>query len=168
MNNCFCQNPSKQLKIVIIRHGEKPPQGDNLSCQGLNRSLQLTNVLHAKFGVPSYVYVPSLSLGKSTSKARMYQTIVPFAAKYNLAINTKFDESDAKGIAQTVISKSGTVLLVWEHKEILEIVKKLGVNDKNLSWDDNDYDSIWIVTFTNGKPSITRDHENIKPANDCR
>jgi hypothetical protein len=31
-------SPDKALKIVIIRHGEKPESGDNLSCQGYNCS----------------------------------------------------------------------------------------------------------------------------------
>ena len=39
----------KNLKVVIIRHGEKPADksegGDNLSCQGQNRALQLPAVL---------------------------------------------------------------------------------------------------------------------------
>ena len=31
--------PDNRLKIVIIRHGEKPETGDNLSCQGESRAL---------------------------------------------------------------------------------------------------------------------------------
>ena len=42
----------KNLKVVIIRHGEKPADkadgGDNLSCQGQNRALQLPAVLIKK------------------------------------------------------------------------------------------------------------------------
>jgi len=34
-----CQNAGGGLKIVIIRHGEKPDNGDNLNCQGLNRAM---------------------------------------------------------------------------------------------------------------------------------
>ena len=29
--------PDNNLKVVIIRHGEKPENGDNLSCQGESR-----------------------------------------------------------------------------------------------------------------------------------
>ena len=35
-------------KVIIIRHGEKPDEGDNLSCQGFNRAFQLADVLYAK------------------------------------------------------------------------------------------------------------------------
>jgi hypothetical protein len=35
--------------IVIVRHGEKPPAGlGQLSCQGLNRALALSQVLFEK------------------------------------------------------------------------------------------------------------------------
>jgi hypothetical protein len=167
-STAFGQHGKPSLKVVIIRHGEKPVEGDNLSCQGLNRALELSEVLHKKIGVPAYTYVPAPSLGKSTARARMYQTIVPFAAKYNLTINTDYDVKDAKGIAQTVLDKSGTVLLVWEHNMIPEIVRKLGVKDTNLAWSDNDFDSMWIVSFTNGKVALTKESEHINPSKECK
>src|ERR1039457_3257013 len=82
-------------RVIIIRHGEKPDVGDNLTCKGLNRSLLLPAVLYAKFKTPHYIYVPTLKTGKSTGEARMYQTIVPYTVKYNLIINSKFDVTDA-------------------------------------------------------------------------
>ncbi|HWY33058.1 MAG TPA: hypothetical protein VNX68_00345, partial [Nitrosopumilaceae archaeon] len=70
--------------VIIIRHGEKPLKGKNLNCQGLNRSLKLPAVLYSKFGIPGNVYVPSLDNNISTGHARMFQTVIPLAAKYNL------------------------------------------------------------------------------------
>ena len=154
-------------KIVIIRHGEKPEKGDNLSCRGLNRAMQLTDVLYRKAGIPDKIYTPAINLGSSTSAARMYQTVVPFVVKYNLQVNTKYDVKDAKGIAAAILKQKGTVLLVWEHKAILKIAKALGIDDPNLNWDDNDFDSIWIITFQNGKPVLTRDREGINPVDKC-
>src|ERR1700709_617507 len=84
---CYSQ---KNLKIVIIRHGEKPDDGDNLNCQGLNRSLALPRVLYNKFGVASYLFVPVISGGKKTKSGRMFQTITPYAIKYNLPINSNY------------------------------------------------------------------------------
>ena len=43
-----------QQTIVLLRHGEKPSAGlGQLTCQGLNRSLALPDVLLAKFGKPT-------------------------------------------------------------------------------------------------------------------
>lgn len=153
-------------RIVIIRHGEKPDQGDNLSCQGLSRALQLPAVLNSKFGTPSTIYVPAIDMGKSTDVARMYQTIVPFAIKYNLKVNTKYEVDDVNDLVAGIGKRQGTVLVVWEHKAIGKILKALGLPDKE-KWPDDDFDSIWIITYKNGAPVLTKDHENIHPGNNC-
>jgi hypothetical protein len=153
-------------KIVIIRHGEKPDKGDNLTCQGLNRALKLVNVLHQKIGTPDYIYVPAINTGKSTSTARMYQTVIPFAVKYNLDINSKYEVKNAEELVSSVKKKSGTILLVWEHKAIQEILKTLGIENPP-AWSDNDFDSMFIITFRQGKATLTKDRENITPKNSC-
>jgi hypothetical protein len=158
---------ASSLKVIIIRHGEKPVKGDNLTCQGLNRSLQLPGLLSSKFGVPDYIYVPSLGLGKSTKHSRMFQTVIPLAAKYNLSINSNYEEKDSAGVANDIKAKHGTVLVVWEHHAISSIVKALGVVSSDLIWNDADYDSIWVITFLNGTATLTRDKENLKPAIGC-
>jgi hypothetical protein len=158
--------PDKTLKVVIIRHGEKPETGDNLSCQGEKRALQLPTVLYRKFNKPDYTYVPSLGLGKSTTHARMFQTVTPFAIKYNLAVNSEFDEKDYSKIADHVLNKTGTVLMVWEHSAIPPLAGELGVHNPP-HWDGKDFDSIWVITFTTGKASLSIDKEGITPSPDC-
>lgn len=81
------------LTIVIVRHGEKPEQGDNLSCQGLNRALALPPVL-MKFGHPNLAYVPALKQGDSTAHARMFQTVTPTAVQLTLTVNSQYAEDD--------------------------------------------------------------------------
>lgn len=165
-NSSGQQSSSLLKKVIIIRHGEKPDQGDNLSCQGLNRALQLPDVLNKKFGTPNYIFVPAISGGKKTSTARMYQTIVPFAIKYNLTINSNYDVSDTKGLVANVLKKEGTVLLVWEHKHIDNILKEFGLTASK--WADDDFDSIIIIDFQNGKATVTRDKEGLNPAANCK
>ena len=83
-------HPQQNLTIFIMRHGEKPKDGDNLSCQGLNRALALPSILANQIGTPDFIYVPAIKSADSTRHARMFQTITPFAIKYNLAINSQF------------------------------------------------------------------------------
>lgn len=158
---------TENLKVVFIRHAEKPEKGDNLTCQGLNRALQLPTVLYAKYGLPSSLFAPGLGLGEATKHARMFQTIAPFAIKYNLSINTSHAEKDSALIAQDLKSRKGTIIVVWEHKAIAPIVRSLGVTAPNLIWPDTDYDSIWIVTFTNGKAVLSKDKEGLHPSEVC-
>jgi len=83
--------PTKvSLRVVMIRHGEKPSKGDNLCPKGLSRALALPDVLDKKIGVPDFTYVPKLNTGDATSSARMFQTVTPFAVKHNLTINCSF------------------------------------------------------------------------------
>lgn len=155
------------LKIVLVRHGEKEALGDNLNCVGLNRALQLPKVLVAKFGVPAGVYVPTVDPKKSASHARMFQTASPLAIKYNLAINTKYGVDDYPGLAQALEARTGTVVVVWEHKAMNNILKALGVKTKGIKWADEDFDGIWIVTYKNGKAVLTVDKEGLHPAANC-
>jgi hypothetical protein len=155
-----------RLKVVIIRHGEKPEPGDNLSCQGENRALQLPAVLYQKFSKPDYTYVPQLESGKSTAHARMFQTVTPFAIKYDLRVNSEFGKNDYSKIANQVLKQTGTVLMVWEHKAIRPLAEKLGVNNLT-DWEDTDFDSIWVITFKDGKASLSIDNEGITPSPSC-
>ena len=159
-------NANAPLKVVFIRHGEKPKKGNNLTCDGFNRSLQLPNVLYKKFGIPTNLYVSALGLGEETKHCRMFETIIPFAVKYNLSINTKFEEKDASGIASEILKENGTVLVVWEHKAIAPIVNALGVKQE-LKWADDDFDSIWIVTFDKGTAVLSTDKEGIVTSSVC-
>jgi hypothetical protein len=157
---------SDDLKAVIIRHGEKPENGDNLSCQGENRALQLPSVLYAKFGSPAFTYVPSLRLDDATKHARMLQTISPFAIKYNLTVNSKFGEKNVADVVKEIKKKTGTVLLVWGHSAIPDLAKALGVKHPP-GWDGKDFDSIWIITYSKGVASLSFDQEGLQPSAEC-
>jgi hypothetical protein len=158
--------PSNNLKVVIIRHGEKPKKGDNLSCQGQNRALQLASVLHAKLNVPDEIYVPSIKSDDATKHSRMFQTISPFAIKYNLPINSKYNAEENEKIVKNVFKKNGVVLMVWEHNAIQALAGALGV-DGSPRWADADFDSIWIINYQGGKANLTIDKEAINPTAEC-
>jgi hypothetical protein len=164
--NTACSQ-SSNLKLVFIRHGEKPDDGDNLNCQGINRSMQLPGVLFKKFGKPNNIYVPSPNSGRVTKRARMLQTITPFVAKYNLNINSQYDVEDAKKLSNALLNESGTIIIVWEHNNIASIVKHLGVNANSLRWPNGDFDSIWMVTFSKGSAVLTKDKEGLNPSSGC-
>ena len=166
----FCGTATGQsddLRVVLIRHAEKPKKGDNLNCQGLNRSRELPAVLRSRFGLPVAIFVPAMAFGDSTKHARMFQTVVPFAAKYNLPVSTRFGEDDTAELGGAVRGKRGTVLIVWEHSRIPAIVRSLGVSEAGLKWPDGDYDSIWIVTYRNGVAVMERSKEGLTPGEEC-
>jgi hypothetical protein len=155
------------LRIILIRHGEKPADGDNLSCAGFNRSIKLPAVLKSKFGIPDYIYVPAPSTGKRTSNCRMLQTVLPFAIKNNLPINTTYTVDATDLLAKKMRKQTGTILVVWEHKQLGDIIKALGLKDLPSKWKDDDYDSIFIITYPKKKAVLTVDQEGITPSADC-
>jgi hypothetical protein len=57
--------------------------------------------------------------------------------------------------------------VVWQHDKIDNIVKALGVDTKGMKWGDDDFDSIWIINFKNGKGTLTVDKENLNPPDAC-
>jgi hypothetical protein len=96
----------------------------------------------------------------------MFQTITPLAIKNELEINSSYSGNDHEGIADNVLSKKGTVLLVWKHSKIDEIAQNLGVKNPP-KWRSQDYDSIWIVSFNNGKASLGIEQQGIIPSANC-
>src|SRR3982750_2445612 len=78
--------------IVFLRHGEKPSGGyGQLTCQGFNRSLDLPQVLTAKFGRPNVLYAPSPAVKVADSAGSFYYvrplaTIEPTAIKLGMPV----------------------------------------------------------------------------------
>jgi hypothetical protein len=140
--------PEPPLRVVIIRHGEKPEVGDNLSCAGLNRALALPVVLDKVFSTPpNYTFVPEIGIGgKRTTRMRMLQTVMPYAVQHNLTIDTNYEVESTREFAKRLRRLRGSVLVVWEHHSIVEIARALGLKDAE-EWNSDDFDSIWTITF---------------------
>jgi hypothetical protein len=153
-----------ELRIVIIRHGEKSNDDNNLSCKGLNRSWLLPAVVYRKFGIPSKIYVPSIEARSTTKHLRMMQTVTPLAVTYHVQINTRYDENDYDRIAKALSRERGLVVVAWEHGAIQPIIHALVPSAGNIRWRDDDYDTICIISFKGGKPFLTFDAEHINPS----
>ena len=161
------QGKEAELRVVLIRHGEKPASGNELSCKGINRANALPAVLNAKIGLPGIVYVPYSGPGGTAKHSRMSQTITPFTNKYRLLLNSDYKVDDIRGVTRKILKQKGTVLVVWEHNGLEDIAKQLGVEGK-LRWKDEDYDGIWIITFSKkGKARLAVDQEGLHPSNKC-
>src|SRR5271156_394646 len=82
--------------IVLVRHGEKPPQGlGQLTCKGLNRALALPDVLIKRYGKPDFIYAPNPSIqvtdrsNTSYSYVRPLVTIEPTAIRLAMPVNAQ-------------------------------------------------------------------------------
>jgi hypothetical protein len=162
------EKTTNDLTIVIIRHGEKYAKGSNLNCKGLNRAIHIPAVINQQFaqlGRPLMIFVPTIKTGAVTSEDRMFQTATPLAVNDSVPINSQYDETNTQGLADTLKKLNGFQVVVWEHSNIPKLGKALGLSKKDsLSWIGSDFDTIWIVTFPNGrkhKPVLQKSAEGL-------
>jgi len=153
-------------KIIIIRHGEKDKADEtnhNLDEKGFNRSIKLPEVLLKKFENITAIYTPAV-IPPSAKNIRSLQTVTPTAIKLKININTTFPANDVKQLSEELKNPKldgKTVLVVWQHDQIIDMLKYLGVADAPEKWKSKEFDAIFIVTFKNGKTALSIDRENI-------
>jgi len=164
--------------IVFLRHGEKPASGlGQLTCQGLNRSLALPDVLLAKYGTPDYLYAPNPAVkiadpGGSFFYVRPLATIEPTAVRTGVSINTGYGYTDIASLQQLLIKSSKantTIFVAWEHAYLVKIVQNImnqyGGGQAVPAWTTGDYDSLYVLTVNYTSNGITaqfhRDSEGL-------
>jgi hypothetical protein len=166
--------------IVMVRHGEKPEGGlGQLSCQGLNRSLALPNVLFGKFGKPFAIFAPDPGVqkndqGQKYNYIRPLATIEPTAIRAGLPVNTQWGFTDIGALKTALLNKelqNKTVFVAWEH-QLLEqlardILRQLDADAAGVpTWESKDFDSIYVIDITqdnngNKHASFRVDHQNL-------
>jgi hypothetical protein len=157
-----------QQTIVFMRHGEKPTGGyGQITCQGLNRALQLPDVLIAKFGKPNYIYAPNPTVKISDPAGSFYYlrplaTIEPTAIRLGMNVWTKYGYNDIAGLQSGLISSTkanATIFVAWEHqwlqKAVQNIMNAYGGGAAVTAWVSCDYDSLYVVRVDYIGSSIT-------------
>lgn len=151
-------NARAEQTIVFFRHAEKPAAGlGQLTCQGLNRALQLPDVLFARFGRPNWAYAPNptMKIGDSSGSyyyVRPLATIEPAAIRAGLSVNTKYGYSEISGLQSLLITPrkaDSTIFVAWEHAYLVKIVQNImntyGGGSTVPPWVTGDYDSLYVV-----------------------
>ncbi|PLP58186.1 hypothetical protein CYK37_18175 [Mesorhizobium loti] len=148
--------------IVLIRHGEKPPQGlGQLNCQGLNRSLRLPAVIKARFGVPAAIFAPNpadqkTDQGIAYDYVRPLATVEPMAITFGLPVNTGIGVEDISKLQDKLEDKAyanALIVVAWEHKQLVKLTRKLVKNhggdpDTVPKWQGDNFDGIYVVRLT--------------------
>ncbi len=140
-------------QIVVIRHGEKPATGGELSAQGVQRAQSLprffkTNPEVMRFGAPVAIYAfkPAVAGGS----VRAIQTVTPLAKQLGLSIHQDYIRDDYAKMVEEIKSTHAydghMVLICWEHKVITDIVAAFGATGHD--WPGGDvYDRAWVLDF---------------------
>lgn len=165
--------------IVMIRHGEKPPAGlGQITCRGLNRALELPDLLIGRYGKPDFVYAPNPSFqvtdhGTPYSYVRPLATIEPTAIRAGVPVNTQLGYTQIDELQKVLTQPayaSSRVFVAWEHGYLVRFAKQLmksyGDDPSAIpSWPSGDYDSIYVFQLTriDGKPHLAfhLEHEGL-------
>ena len=157
-----------QQTIVFMRHGEKPSGGyGQITCQGLNRALQLPDVLLAKFGKPNYIYAPNPTVKISDPAGSFYYlrplaTIEPTGVRVGVNVWTRYGYNDIVSLQSSLITPTkanSTVFVAWEHqwlqKAVQNIMNAYGGRAVVPAWVSGDYDTLFVVNVDYAGSTIT-------------
>jgi hypothetical protein len=155
-------------RIVVVRHGEKPPKGLGLlTCQGLNRALLLPDFFAKNFPKPDYLFAPDPKIkateihgdGQRYDYVRPLLTIGPTAVRFGVPINTQLPYNDPGLLADTLLSpeyRSSTIYVAWEHLNIVNLAQilltRFGDKGPVPAWDNDDYETVFVFTIRWSEP----------------
>lgn len=159
--------------LVFLRHAEKPADGlGQLTCQGLNRAIDLATLLPQRYGKADYVFAanPSRQVEEGAdddaySYVRPLMTINPSAIKLGLPINLEYSANDTRQLAKELTDDqyhSSTIYTAWSHGYLPELINSVAsqVLGQKTSltedWSGGDFDSLYVLTLTwkDGKASL--------------
>jgi len=187
-------------KIMIIRHAEKPGIYGGVKYDGINaeghkdesslvtmgweRAGGIANLFYPSNNVfvnpalvsPGSIYAadPAAKSDGDEPSQRPYQTIAALAAKMKLSsgqLNTSFKKKDYAKMVKSVLELSGTVLIAWQHQDILpkdngadcivdEILKQSSTSPSSLPipagpWPADRYDMVFVFDRPTGSGPFT-------------
>lgn len=165
--------------LVFMRHAEKPSMGlGQLNCQGLNRAIDLSELLPRQFGKANFIFAanPSRHVEEgegdhSYSYLRPLMTVGPSAIKLGLPVNIDYGANDTADLASELMRDKyhdATIYTAWSHGYLPELINKVaqqasGKKIKLLDdWTGDDFDSVLVLTlkWTDGKATL--EYENYK------
>jgi hypothetical protein len=160
-------------QVILIRHGEKPEEGNGLNEAGFRRAEALVKFFETgpavtHYGTPVAIY--AMAQKNSDGSVRAIQTVTPLADALEININESYtrDQVDAlvKNIMENPDYKGRMVLVCWEHKVIISIAAALAAygasdqavqNSLPLHWPGDAFDRVWILDFTRNKVTAFQD-----------
>ncbi len=132
----------QNTNILMIRHGEKPSSGKDLTVAGQARAqayvIYFQNyVLQSTSSSPAPLKLSFLfAAADSSSSDRPDLTITPLSKAIGVAIDAKHKDSDYQKVVDDILQNSkydnSNILICWHHQEILDFATALGVDASKL------------------------------------
>ena len=147
------QSGPKDAVVLIIRHGEKPDTGRDLSPAGQQRAEAYVHYFQ-EFTVDSKQLTPdAVFAAKDTNGSqRPRLTVEPFAKAAQLPIDTRFSSNQSAELAGTLraTEQGKRILISWHHTDIPDLLRALGAKPKSLlpggKWPDAVFG--WVILLS--------------------
>lgn len=150
LTSCFFAEPAQ---VILIRHGEKDG-GHYLSALGLERANALAaffqnNHKMLTFGPPVAIFAAQPN--PKAPSHREIQTVMPLAQQLSLQVQSPYDSTDVKDLAQLILSHENyngkMVLVCWEHGIMDDLAAAFGVQPKPPKYPGDRFDLIYMITY---------------------
>jgi broad specificity phosphatase PhoE len=162
---------TRPAQIILIRHAEKPDDKANphLSPEGVQRARKLvgwltTDPVVNKYGKPVAIYATKTT--KDDDGQRTQETAAPAAAALKLPVQTPFLGKDYKGLAKLILGNPAyagkTVVIVWNHEVIPELVAELGAAQPP-PWKNKEYDQVYVISWRGRAAILQVTAEHLSP-----
>lgn len=141
-------------QILLMRHGEKPVVGNELSEQGWLRAKALPQLFldraeFQRYGLPVALY--AMSPNKEGGSLRAIQTLKYVSKQLNLPMETDFTRDQVDELINNIKNNKSydnkMIVICWEHKVLVKIANRLGLNEVS-QWPSEQFDRIWSLNFS--------------------
>jgi hypothetical protein len=148
---------AQPAQILLIRHGEKPPEkaAVHLSLKGRERAMALVPFLTEtpdllRSGLPVALFATRIA--PDDPSHRTHETIQPLAQSLKLPIQAPQVNREYSQLAQEILTRpeyqGKTVLICWDHTYIPQLAGALGVKPQPPRWHGAVFDRVFIISPT--------------------
>jgi hypothetical protein len=149
-------------EILIIRHGEKPASGPDLSDQGWERARALPQLFQRpefqKFGPPAALY--GFGPDKQDGAMRGIETLQFVGQAFGLPVISSFLRGQEQDLVQAIQNDSSLngkfVVICWEHHSMTPLAADFGVNPAP-TYPGDRFDRAWLLTFNGNQLASFQD-----------
>lgn len=146
--------------VLVIRHGEKPAEGDQLAPAGVRRAQAYVGYFkrYKIDGRPLHLDA-IFATADSKNSARERLTAAPLAKSLGLKLDQRYANKEYGELADDLRAHSygHEILICWHHGHIPDLLEALGADPKRLlpggKWPNSTFD--WLVEIhydANGRP----------------